>query len=196
MQKIRIAAMGRLTEAAFRDAAAEYVRRIGRFFDLTVTEIRPEPLPQNPSPAEIAKALDREADRILDALPARAVAAALCVEGRQMSSEDFARWIGRQASEGGEIVGTIMAGHDGRRGFLYHVAVSPDHQGQGIGRRLTEAAMEALSREGIFKTALVVFADNDGGNAFWESQGFTIREDLNYRNKALAEMIRIDPEYL
>lgn len=111
MQKIRIAAMGRLTEAAFRDAAAEYVRRIGRFFDLTVTEIRPEPLPQNPSPAEIAKALDREADRILDALPARAVAAALCVEGRQMSSEDFARWIGRQASEGGEIVFLIGSSH-------------------------------------------------------------------------------------
>ena len=111
MQKLRLIAMGKLTEAAFRDAAAEYTRRIGRFFDLSVTEIRPEPLPQNPSPAEIARALDREADRILDALPARSVAAALCVEGKEMSSEDFARWIGRQASEGGEVIFLIGSSH-------------------------------------------------------------------------------------
>lgn len=111
MQKLRLIAMGKLTEAAFRDAAAEYARRIGRFFDLTVTEIRPEPLPQNPSPAEIAKALDREADRILDAIPAHSVVAALCVEGRQMPSEDFARWIGRQAAEGGETVFLIGSSH-------------------------------------------------------------------------------------
>ena len=90
---------------------------------------------------------------------------------------------GSPSGYGIEIVGTILAGHDGRRGFLYHVAVSPDHQGQGIGRRLTEAAMEALSREGIFKTALVVFADNDGGNEFWEKLGFAARPDLIYRNR-------------
>ncbi len=46
------------------------------------------------------------------------------------------------------------------------------------------------------KVLLVAFKKNEGGNAFWESQGLTLREDLNYRNKALAEMIRIDPDYL
>lgn len=103
--------------------------------------------------------------------------------------EGFARFLLRNprtcfaAAEGGEIVGTILAGHDGRRGFLYHAAVRPDRQGEGIGRRLAEAAMEALSREGIFKTALVVFADNDGGNKFWEKLGFTARTDLVYRNR-------------
>ena len=111
MQKIRILAMGRLTEAAFRDAAAEYARRIGRFFDLTVQEIRPEPLGQNPSPAEIARALDREADRILEAVPPRAVLCALCVEGRQMSSEAFARWIEKQAEGGGQTVFLIGSSH-------------------------------------------------------------------------------------
>ena len=105
MQKIRILAMGRLTEAAFRDAAAEYARRIGRFFDLTVQEIRPEPLGQNPSPAEIARA------RILEAVPPRAVLCALCVEGRQMSSEAFARWIEKQAEGGGETVFLIGSSH-------------------------------------------------------------------------------------
>ena len=44
--------------------------------------------------------------------------------------------------------------------------------------------------------ALVAFKKNEAGNAFWESQGFTVREDLNYRNKALVEMIRIDPDYV
>ena len=48
------------------------------------------------------------------------------------------------------------------------------------------------TREGINKVALVAFARNEAGNAFWESQGFTVRDDLTYRNKALAEMIRID----
>ncbi|WP_081811920.1 MULTISPECIES: acetyltransferase [unclassified Butyrivibrio] len=42
----------------------------------------------------------------------------------------------------------------------------------------------------------VAFKKNEKGNAFWESQGFTLRDDLNYRNKALAEMVRIDPDYL
>ena len=46
------------------------------------------------------------------------------------------------------------------------------------------------------KVLLVAFKKNESGNGFWESQGFTLREDLNYRNKALAEMIRIDPDYL
>ena len=64
MQKIRIIAMGKLTEAAFRDAAAEYARRAGRFFDLSVDELRPEQTPQNPSPGEIAKALDRAAHEL------------------------------------------------------------------------------------------------------------------------------------
>lgn len=52
--------------------------------------------------------------------------------------------------------------------------------------------MDALAAEGIHKAALVVFSRNRAGNAFWEAQGFTVREDLTYRNRALAEMKRID----
>ncbi len=65
-----------------------------------------------------------------------------------------------------------------------------------IGKKLVDLALEALKKEEINKVLLVAFKKNEGGNAFWESQGFTLREDLNYRNKALAEMIRIDPDYL
>ena len=80
------------------------------------------------------------------------------------------------------LVGTILAGNDGRRGYLYHLAVAPGERRKGIGSCLVRTVMEALKAEGIRKTALVVFTDNAGGNAFWEAAGFTERTDLVYRN--------------
>ena len=94
-----------------------------------------------------------------------------------------------------KVVGVILCGHDGRRGIIHHTAVSPDHRRYGIGSGLVEHAIDALKEEGMNKVLLVAFKKNVAGNAFWESQGFKIREDLNYRNKALTEMIRIDPDY-
>ena len=96
----------------------------------------------------------------------------------------------------GKVVGCILCGHDGRRGIIQHACVSPDNRRMKIGNRLVELALEALKDEGINKVLLVAFKKNEGGNAFWENQGFTLREDLNYRNKALAEMVRIDPDYV
>lgn len=87
----------------------------------------------------------------------------------------------------GEIIGGILAGHDGRRGYIYHAIVLPEHQGKGIGKQLADAACEALRTEGINKAALVVFAGNQQGNTFWESQGWQTRPDLTYRNKSLNE---------
>ncbi|MBR6484529.1 MAG: GNAT family N-acetyltransferase, partial [Clostridiales bacterium] len=80
--------------------------------------------------------------------------------------------------------------------IIQHACVSPDYRRMGIGNKLVELALEALKAEGINKVLLVAFKKNEGGNAFWEAQGFTLREDLNYRNKALSEMIRIDPDYV
>ena len=96
----------------------------------------------------------------------------------------------------GKVVGCILCGHDGRRGIIQHACVSPDHRRLGIGNKLVDLALEALKNEGINKVLLVAFKKNEGGNAFWEAQGFTLREDLNYRNKALTEMVRIDPDYV
>lgn len=96
------------------------------------------------------------------------------------------------AEENGKTVGVIIAGNDGRRGYIYHTAVSPEHRRKGIAKALVDTALEALHGLGINKTALVVFERNADGNAFWESVGFTSREDLVYRNKALTEMTRID----
>lgn len=90
------------------------------------------------------------------------------------------------------IIGVIIAGNDGRRGYIYHTAVNPDYRRQGIGKMLLNAALEALRNCGINKAALVVFERNEAGNVFWEKMGFTSREDLVYRNKSLTEIIRID----
>ena len=95
-----------------------------------------------------------------------------------------------------KVVGVILCGHDGRRGIIQHACVSPDYRRHNIGGKLVNLALEALKKEGINKVLLVAFKKNEGGNAFWEAQGFTLREDLNYRNKALAEMVRIDPDYI
>ena len=96
------------------------------------------------------------------------------------------------AESDGELVGVIMAGNDGRRGYIYHTAVHPSCRTQGIGSTLVHTSLDALKRCGISKVALVVFEKNTSGNAFWEKQGFTVRNDLTYRNKSLIEMVRID----
>lgn len=96
------------------------------------------------------------------------------------------------AVDNGKIVGIIMSGHDGRRGYIYHTAVAVEYRHQGIARALVNHAMDALKTEGIAKVALVAFSRNESGNAFWEKIGFSQREDLVYRNKNIAELVRID----
>lgn len=91
-----------------------------------------------------------------------------------------------------KLIGVIMAGNDGRRGYIYHTAVHPDFRNQGIARTLVETVMKALKKCGINKVALVVFERNQSGNGFWEKLGFTVRDDLIYRNKSIVEMVRID----
>ena len=96
------------------------------------------------------------------------------------------------AETNGNIIGVILSGHDGRRGYIHHMAVAGNKQRQGIGAALLNAAMSALKREGIAKVALVVFEKNEKGNAFWDKLGFTRRNDLVYRNKAIVDLTRID----
>jgi ribosomal protein S18 acetylase RimI-like enzyme len=92
----------------------------------------------------------------------------------------------------GKIVGVILSGHDGRRGYIHHTAVSITSRNKGIGSALIDTALKALKDEGIHKVALVVFKGNDIGNTFWEQKGFGTREDLSYRNKALTDLKSID----
>ena len=112
------------------------------------------------------------------------------------SREGIGRYLKRNPStcflasaEDGGIAGVILAGHDGRRGIIHHMCVHPDFRRQGVARMLVRKAEEALREEGITKVFGLVFRDNEAGNAFWESEGYTLRTNLNYRNKSLNEKV-------
>ena len=111
------------------------------------------------------------------------------------SPEGIARYLKRNpetcfaAVSDGKIIGVILAGHDGRRGIIHHMCVHPDFRRMGIASHLVSLAEEALQKEGIQKVFGLVFVDNDGANAFWEDQGYSLRTNLNYRNKSLNDAI-------
>ena len=91
------------------------------------------------------------------------------------------------AETDGEIVGAILAGHDGRRAGLYHVCVREDCRKQGIGNAMVTACMRRLQKERISKVSLVAFRDNEVGNQFWHREGWIMREDLNCYDFILNE---------
>ena len=89
--------------------------------------------------------------------------------------------------EDGKVVGSILCGHDGRRGCLYHVCVAEDYRMRGIGKEMVVFCMNALKAEHVNKVSLIAFTRNDIGNAFWKQIGWTKREDLNYYDFTLNE---------
>ena len=86
-----------------------------------------------------------------------------------------------------KIVGSILCGHDGRRGCLYHVCVDEKYRRHGIGKAMVVYAMQALKKEKINKVSLIAFTVNDIGNAFWNTIEWTDRKDLNYYEFVLNE---------
>ena len=91
------------------------------------------------------------------------------------------------AEEDGKIVGAILCGHDGRRGCLYHVCVDEAYRRHGIGKDMVVHSMKALQEEKINKVCLIAFAQNNVGNAFWNTIGWTERLDVNYYDFILNE---------
>ncbi len=91
------------------------------------------------------------------------------------------------AEQNGRIVGSIMCGHDGRTGCFYHVCVAADYRKHGVGYRMVRFAMRALMEEGVSKVTLIAFKENQVGNVFWQSLGWTGREDVNYYELVLNE---------
>lgn len=89
------------------------------------------------------------------------------------------------AKSGDKIVGTILVGNDGRRGYIYHTAVDEHYRRNGIAARLVDSALNALNNIGITKASLVVYENNEKGNSFWQSIGFNVRNDLVYRDKVV-----------
>ncbi len=107
------------------------------------------------------------------------------------SCEGFTRYLRRNptscfiAEQAGSLVGTILCGHDGRRGFIYHLAVAESARRNGLASRLVEQALAALRQENIQKVAFLVYRSNSDGNTFWDTQGFSYRQDVFYRDKWL-----------
>lgn len=91
MRRIMVICVGKLKEKFYREAAAEYSKRLGRYCKLELVELPERRLSGDPSPAEIEQALAREAEEIRARLPAGASLAVLCVEGALQSSEEFSR---------------------------------------------------------------------------------------------------------
>ena len=89
------------------------------------------------------------------------------------------------AENNGEIVGSVLCGHDGRSGMLYHICVDKLYRRQGIGTAMVEKAVCALKREGICTVLLIAFSDNKAGNQFWNKIGWRKTEAINFYDYTL-----------
>ena len=103
MMKVDIIALGKLKEKYLRDASDEYAKRLSRYCDLKITELSPVALSDNPSENEISNALLKEKEMILRAIPKDSFIVALCIEGKEISSEELAYVFKEKANEGKRI---------------------------------------------------------------------------------------------
>jgi len=113
------------------------------------------------------------------------------------SQESIARYLDRDpglsqvAWDNGSLVGAVLCGHDGRRGYIHHLAVRPSHRRAGIGRGLVGRCLDALRSAGISKCHVFVFSRNQEALRFWKDAGWTQRGELvmmsRYPHRALAE---------
>jgi N-acetylglutamate synthase len=100
------------------------------------------------------------------------------------SREAIARYLERNpglsfvAMTGGELAGCVMGGHDGRRGYLQHLAVAEAFRRRGIGSALVEACLTKLEELGILKSYIDVLAGNESGIEYWRRHGWEKREDI------------------
>ena len=89
------------------------------------------------------------------------------------------------AKQDNMVVGAVLSGHDGRRGYIHHLAVHPDYRRQGIGQQLIDHCFAALHAVGIQKCHLFIFKENQSGIAFWEASGWSYREDIAVMSKMI-----------
>lgn len=82
------------------------------------------------------------------------------------------------AEADGRMVGAVLCGHDGRRGFLYHLAVDREFRGQGVGRQLVESCLARLRALGLTRCHIVAYQSNAEGRRFWQHLGFRERSEL------------------
>lgn len=110
MLTVTIACVGKLKEAHWRDACAEYAKRLSAFCRLQIVEVAEERLPDNPSVAQIAAALEEEGHRLLSRIPAGVPMIALCIEGKGYTSEGLSEQLSRWMVGGTSHVAFVIGG--------------------------------------------------------------------------------------
>jgi ribosomal protein S18 acetylase RimI-like enzyme len=96
------------------------------------------------------------------------------------------------ATADSKVVGAILAGHDGRRGYIHHLAVHPSCRRHGLGRKLVDRAISVLRSAGIQKAHIFIFNSNATGIAFWESVGWIPRNDIGVISKTIEPSVAGD----
>ena len=89
------------------------------------------------------------------------------------------------AKRNGDIIGSLLVGTDGRRGYIHHLAVSSKYRRKGIGKALVSEGLVRLRKLKISKCHLFIFSNNDKGRIFWEKCGWNFREDLEIFSKVI-----------
>ena len=90
-----------------------------------------------------------------------------------------------------QLVGTILGGHDGRRGAIYHLAGDNNFRGKGYGKQLLDACVDAFSKAGIERCHIHVYADNDAGIKFWQNNGWFLRPELTLLSKDIKGKVEV-----
>lgn len=109
------------------------------------------------------------------------------------SKDGISRFLNRNpntnfvAYENNKLVGAILSGHDGRRGYIYHTVVLREHRRQGIASALVDMAVEALRKEGITRVCLNVMETNEQGKQFWVDKGWEKKDFLGFYSKAITD---------
>lgn len=107
------------------------------------------------------------------------------------SREAIGRYLDRNPGQsficcnGDEIIGTILCGNDGRRAYIHHTAVLPEHRCQGIAAELVRMALAVQRAQGMRKCHLFIFNENEGGKAFWKQAGFSTRIDIEIMSTSI-----------
>lgn len=100
MIKVKLITLGKLKEKYLREAVAEYLKRLSAYANAEIIELEPVRLPDNPSASEIEKALSLEAEMIKKKIPDDALVTAMCIEGKQYSSEEFEKLLSGKINQG------------------------------------------------------------------------------------------------
>ena len=104
--------------------------------------------------------------------------------------------LSRIAADGNKIIGAVLCGHDGRRGYIYHLAIDPAYEGRGLGRRLIGECLDGLERAGLERANILVAKDNPRGLQFWRRCGWEDLEGAAPLGRDVSERLKVSQRAL